>query len=672
MTIHFDGTLEGLRQFVQDDVPTPIVDTGDQAPHSDETYRAKPDGFYRATVDDDGNERLIRMTDFTAWIVAQTTHPENPDLNYAEVVLRNARGQLQGPYRVPDASFRQVDGRNGWLGMFGSSPRVYAGVSNAHLVNAIQVASGDVPVVTVFDRLGWMKDAAGEWHYLTSAGAFGANGLDTSIRVEPGGRLDEYQLQDVSDTEAVKAAVRHVLELQGIAQTDQGVAAVIVTMASMLRSLLIPARRQNFTTTIVGETGSGKSALAGISLQMFGPAFGYDHLTDNWGSTLNSLLDNASRARHAPLVVDDYVEIDTGTAGIGRQAHSRDTLIRLVANSAPRNRLKADTSRNDGAEPETGLISTQETTGSFRHASEAARQIFVRLEKRGDDGADLNIGTVKQRSRDHGRTGTYNLAISGYVQSLAAGMDALHERIDVLHDAAMDMLSKRTLGLGMHERTLPALADLFIGWNVFVNYALQCGAIDKHEAEHHRETCTLALIRVAQDQAMEQDAERPELLIVELLQELFSSRQATLRDRLTDDVPDSPVQMGWRSQTRETYTGSETQYNPAGKEIGWVDSEFVYLMPKPTAQALQAIARDSRIVLPAGEKQLGAVLVRSGVALPGEAGKHTKQIEVGSLSESGGGRRRALRIPRSTIFPEVVATHADTTAGNVRELRVSA
>lgn len=635
-------------------------------PYSDSIYRADRSGFKRA-VTKDGEETLVPMTNFTAWIVARTMHPESPELNYSEITVSDSTGVYRTE-RVLDSEFRQADGRGGWLGKFGSGLRVYAGTTNAHLVNAVQVASGDeVPLVVVFARIGWMRDG-GQWYYLTPSGALGALGLDDTIRVEPGGRLEDYTMQGAEDDGLVIDAVRVFLDMPKVANSERGVAAIIAVQAAMLRSLLIPARRMNFTITVVGETGSGKSGLTGAVLQAFGPAFGYDHLTDSWSSTLNSLLDMASRACHAPLVIDDYVEIDTGATGVGRQANNRDTLVRMVANAASKGRLNANATRNDGLRPETCLISTQETTGSFRHASEAARQVFIVLEKRGGPEPDISIDKLKDYSRANGKTGALNLAISGYVRSLANEMDTLIDLIDARHDQAVDTLSRRIDGLNLHERTLPALADLAIGYETFLEYAVSIEAISEEELKYYRETSTLALIQIAQHQASEQDSERPELTIIELLQQLFGSRQACLRDRLTNEEPDAPTAMGWKVQKRETYSGSDTQFIPARHEIGWVDDEHVYLMPGPTSQALQAIARDSRVVVPSGERQIGAILMRSGVALPGDGGKATRSIEVGAHSEDGGMRKRAIRIHRATLFPETSADHKHG-PDNVTEFR---
>jgi hypothetical protein len=327
------------------------------------------------------------IANFAAYVIADAIYPEDDTLNYSEVILQDSKGRTHGPKRIPAVKFRRPDD---WLGLFGSWPRVYPGVTSPVLLNAIQSASGFAPIVTVWDRMGWTASG----HFLSASGAMTPEGLDDSVRVEPGGRLEGIVLQDPGDIDPLRDAVRSILSMGEIAQTPAGDVAVSAMLAAALRAPLIPAKRANFSITLVGVTGSVKSGLAGLAASLYGPSFTYDHLHGSWQSTTNSLVDLISRPRHTMIVIDDYLEKETGSGVAGRRAIDRDTLIRHQGNGSTRSRLRSDATRNDGKDPAVVLVSTQETLGSYLDESEIGRQLIVPMQK-----GDISIDRVKGLAR---------------------------------------------------------------------------------------------------------------------------------------------------------------------------------------------------------------------------------------------------------------------------------
>jgi len=622
-------------------------------PYSDDAYAVIDHAHHRYVPDSDKNLGYWQaITNFAAWVTGDYIYPENGELNYCEVVVQDHTGRMHGPKRVSASQFRRPDE---WIGLFGSWPRVHDRVTRSQLLNAIQAASGTAPVTLVYDRTGW--ETTNGWRYLTASGAMGVDGLDTSVRVEPGGHLGAIALQGADDPSAVQAAVRRVLAMGEVAATPGGRMAVTALCGGAFRAPLIPARRANFTLNLVGETGSMKSGLAGLVLNLYGSAFNFDYLTGNWGSTAKANIDLLSRPRHTMLVIDDYLEGTTGGAHAARRAAERDALIRAQGNAAPVDRLKSDATRNNGNDPGVVLATTQETLGSFLNESEIGRQLVIPLKKQsaGQRG-DLDADRLIDASLQDGQSGVYNLAFSAYIRHLAGQMDRIVSDMPGLHTTLCrtDLAGLRTRsGRPLHERTKPAAADLLLGWMYFLEFAEAIGAIDADERESiiTRVTGEIAEIMIGQDQFQANEA--PERAFLDLLQEAILTRHACLASRHNLEAPGQAGTMGWTPVEHASRDGAWTEYKPASHRIGWVDDDYVYLSAAKTSQALQAMAESSRRNVPFGERTIGQVLQRHGMALPGHGGRPTQNIRIGEHTDGGATMTRALVLPRSLVFPDL-------------------
>lgn len=631
-------------------IPTQQVSETGSAPYSDEQFAIREGVHcqYVQTKSKDSESEHAEgywkpLTNFTCWVQCNYMHPENSDLDYAEVVMTDVHDVMHGPVAIPLSKFRRPDE---WISLFGTWPRIYPRVHRDVILNAIQSASGDAPVVVTYARLGWVKRNA-EWSYLTPSGALTANHLDTGVRVEPGGRLNEIQAQWIEDEAALAEAVRAVLRTPAaISNNARGKHAAIAVLSAALRAPLIPARRVGFILQIVGETGAGKSAIAGLAASLYSPKFKYDHHIGGWYSTENAILSLASRATHVFMNMDEYHETGATPLEAKATASKHANIVYAVANDNGRDRLNRDGTPNDAPEIATMMASTQEHDSTSTSASGRGRTVTVQLEKRGKEGADLNLDALIQIDREYARTGVFNMALSGYLRSLASQLDELRERSDEVHDQIAAKVRKSLDGATVHERTVPNIADLAIGWNAFLAYAFQVGAVTDLELKEHQSDLVEAFTSLAKTQAHEQEIERPERVIIELLQEAFDSRVASLRWKDTDSHPEDPTTMGWR-ESRRSDQGPD--YQPARNEIGWVDHENVYLLPRATAAVIQQMARATQVTVPAGERQLGLTLQRAGIALEGNEGRPTRKIGVGAIT---GIRtlKRCIVIPRNEIF----------------------
>src|ERR1700681_2845641 len=92
--------------------------------------------------------------------------------------------------------------------------------------------------------------------------------------------------------------------------------------------------------------------------------------------------------------------------------------------------------------------------------------------------------------------GLYARATAGYIQWLAPRLDQVRAQMSAAHSRYREQASHE----GLHRRTPGIVADLFIGWERFLDFALEAEALTPSEAEVYRARVWNALIDVARRQ----------------------------------------------------------------------------------------------------------------------------------------------------------------------------
>lgn len=655
---------QSLSQYIQDDVPAPVIDRGEEAPFSGKDFRSDQVGFLRAgTSDSDPPWKVI--TNFVAWVQTEVVYPENPDLDHAEVFVRGDDGRIDGPRKI---LLRRLGRPDEWvISDFGIRNRVYPGVRKDVLLNAIQVASGTPSKKVAYDRLGVVYSPDGEARFLTGDGAISSSGKDTSIQVDGSPILNRYSFMPAESVDDERAAMRAVLEvLSEVPKTDRGATAVIVLLAAAFRAPLFAARPVRFMISVVGETGSGKSGLASLILNLFGKDFAHDRLPTSWNSTGVSLLGLMTHLVHVMLVIDNYVE-KPGPGG-AYQRSARNLVSMAIGDGAVRGASNRDGTRRPDRDIGALVVSTQEQMGIDQQSSETARQVVIKLEKRMGETPDVSIEAMEALQLKYGHTGVLSSAMYGYINRFLSGIGSAESDLQSAFASAHAHLKNRT-GPIPHERIGRNVAELMIGWNAMVAYAQELGVFDAdcpHTAESLHALASDAFVDLVKAQVVEQNDERPEEVVLELLREALKSRKVSLRDRQTDGKPVNPALAGWEERSVKAFGGG-VEYVPAHHQIGWIDDDFIYLQPNVTYAALAEIARKAEITIPVGQRQLGTTLRRGGISEPGHGERPTRKEQVGSQ------KAWVIKIHRKHVVDESAASDSyEDEQGNVVEIRRSA
>jgi hypothetical protein len=338
---------------------------------------------------------------------------------------------------------------------------------------------------------------------------------------------------------------------------------------------------------LVGHTGAGKTELAALAQQHFGAGLDARHLPGSWLSTDNALESLAFVAKDALLVVDDFCP--TGSQYDLQAMHRKaDRLFRGQGNTAGRGRLRADGTLRPTRPPRGMLLSTGEDVP--RGQSLRARVMVVEVPQTGIGAVDWPKLTDCQAKAAAGR---YAQAMAGFLRWLAPSYRDLQR--DLRTEAST--LKEQAYHGGQHRRTPDIVANLAVGFQYFLTFAQEVGAVDQNQAAALWQRCWEALGEVAAAQQEHQSASDPVRRFLELLAATVSSGRAYLSDS-NGDAPEQATAWGWREVEVGAGDNVRTEWRPQGEHIGWVDGGEFYLQGDAAFAVVQKLARDGGDQLP--------------------------------------------------------------------------
>jgi hypothetical protein len=191
----------------------------------------------------------------------------------------------------------------------------------------------------------------------------------------------------------------------------------------------------------------------------------------------------------------------------------------------------------------------------------------------------------------------------------------------------------------LHARTPQMIAELRAGFELFVEFAADAGAVSPVDASELRRGCGMAMGLAAVSQSKYQLATDPAIRYIELLRSLLALGRAHLQSRVGAEPQRSPEACGWRKGV---------SWEPRGECIGWVDDDNIYIEPSAAFQKVQAGARDTGETIGITEGTLRKRLNEKGFLASTEFARETLTVR----RTIGGSSKSVLHFLRSTILPD--------------------
>lgn len=583
-------------------------------------YDVTEHGLFASRATRDGIERK-RIANFAAWITAERIVDNGAERQKFMDIEAEVRGR-RVRFTVPVAAFT---GMNWPIEHIGVDAVVEPGFGNKERVRAaIQYLSDAVPQHNTYAHTGWRQFESHGWCYLHPGGAISAAGPLSGIDVKLPEALAHYCLPQSWTSEELRAAMRASLQVLDIA-SDR---VTVPLLGATYRAALGGA---DFSLHLAGRTGSGKSELAALSQQHFGPSMTSRRLPGAWFSTANHLEALAFATKDAVFVIDEFV-LEGSAANRATLQQTFARLIRGVGNGAGRGRANKDGTPCAGHPPRGLIISTGEEIPSGQ--SLRSRMLVMQVEPDMIGGGDLRVLTSLQETA---LSGQYATAMAGFIRWLATDFETRQR------DFAAEVASRRqSAPPSAHARTMNIGLQLGAIWQFIAQFAVECGAINEVEAVRIMRRADEALALIGEEQVGIQAASDPVQRFCELLSGAVASGRAHIADP-NGQSPANPAAMGWRNVG--------INWQPLGYCIGWEDgSGGLFLEPEASFAAAQAMGDATGDRLGVGGWMLRKLLHERGLLLTveTESGKTHRTIR----RTIDGRRRRVLHMSNLLNLPE--------------------
>jgi hypothetical protein len=355
----------------------------------------------------------------------------------------------------------------------------------------------------------------------------------------------------------------------------------------------------DFSVYLTGRTGTFKTALAALCQQHFGAGLDASGLPANFASTPNALEELAFMAKDTLLVVDDFAP--TGGISDNNLQAVAERLFRSTGNHQGRLRMGGDRQLGGSRPPRALILATGEEVPSGH--SLRARLLVLELQPGEVDRTALSA------CQHAAREGTFAAAMAAYLTWIAGRFEQLQEN---LHDRIAELRTQfLDESVPTHRRLPTMLAELQAGWEIWLQYAVEIGAITHAEEQKLKQKAVSALTEIASIQSQYHQASDPAFRFLALLRAALASGHAHIADRL-GRAPMSPALCGWHKPQRRAWI-------PKGMRIGWVAKDDLYLEPTVSYQMAQQWAGSEG--LPISAQTLRRRLRERGLLASTDAGR---------------------------------------------------
>ena len=539
-------------------------------------YEIRDNCLYVTTVSKRGSS-TTKVCNFVPHIVSEKTVDDGAVTEKTLVLSGiHADGSTLPPVEVNGADLSNF---NWLLDKWGAKCIIEVGQRcKDYLRYYILTTSENAEQLTEYHVTGWKK-IDGEWHFLLPG--------DDSLNV------------------TLKGKLRYYCGERNWSKTDLHTAKLLYTMPPARKEIIHPLLafafltplneflRQagcmpKFTLFLTGRTGTRKSTIAALILSFFG-AFTSTDLPMSFQDTANSITANAFTLKDVLTCIDDFYPSDN--AEMKKLNTTAQKIMRAYGDRTGRGRMRADCTLMENRPPQGNAI----ITGELRpDVGESGIARYFPLELK--DG-DVNLAYLTEYQEEAAQ-GVYRRTMYAYTEWLKRRFicDDDHEekfvkRLRELYDFyRSDFLSH---GVKCHGRLPEIVACLMIGMRFFLYFLKENGVIFQDEKDEEIKNFSDLLLRVAAQQAVDIEYEKPANIFVRKLYALMESGDVVLKKK-----------------------GSHGDYTPSFFS-GIVNSDYLMIHLDSVFPLIKKLCNDSGEAFPYTKNSIMKALVEEGIAEPG-------------------------------------------------------
>jgi hypothetical protein len=366
------------------------------------------------------------------------------------------------------------------------------------------------------------------------------------------------------------------------------------------------------TSTPTACTPTPRLTATALAQQHFGAGFDARHLPGNWTSTENATEELLFLAKDMLVVVDDFAP-QGAASDVARLHRAADRVFRNAGNRSARQRMRSDGTLRAPRPPRCLLLATGEDMP--RGHSVRARLVAVEMSK--DDITSAKLAAAQADAA----AGKYALAMAGYLRWLAG-------RYDTVGKDVADALAQ-TRGAGQkdarHMRTPANLAHLLLGWEYFLRFAVEVGAVSEDERQNLLARVRAALEEIGRAQARHHEDADAAAMFLRLLRAAIVSGRAHVASK-SGEEPLLPESWGWRRAEVGSGEHARTVWQSQGDCVGWLDGDDLYLDPESAHAAAQRLATAKGEALPLTSSTLGKRLKEKGLLVTTDAKRESLKV----------------------------------------------
>jgi len=318
-------------------------------------------------------------------------------------------------------------------------------------------------------------------------------------------------------------------------------------------------------------------------------------LPAGWHDTAAHIEYTIFLAKDVLLVIDDFAP--RGAENWDELHRKAEYVLRSIGNQSARGRMRSDLSERPERPPRALVMVTGEDLPNGQ--SILARILPVHFEPGLVNTTILSEVQAQQKRLPH--------AMAGYILWLQPRLDKLGAQLQERFVARRAEFQ----GGQTHLRTPEILAHLVLGFELFVEFAVEVGVLGKRDAGHLRVKAVAEFQQLGDVQGDTVGDEDPAQKFVWSLRTLIAQGKVEIVDSRKEKL----LQIG------------------VSQQIGWRDEEAAYLLPEATYAAGFGAMRAGGTSMPLKESTLWARLRFLGVLKPGDEGHATCKRMCGGKRE---------------------------------------